>query len=1130
MGEYQTCQEDVCPNIDALSPSILSASIHIFAGFLESLLVGLPEELRETLYGQFFFVLPLSIVGAAGGLIYNVSGLIAARFEHFTKRYLQISLVFDNSDKHYDNLVDYIGSHCEVHTGESRVSTNPRKNPSFQDRMAKIFGGGIDKTPDLYYQPVIPPFQWKIKWLDEKNKLHTIWVRRDVNKPMMKMNKPGKAFSRDPETITLSMRWTMNDAVLKKFFKAALQVREHVDGDAMLDIYVKHEWIPIWEKACSKAARSKDTIVLDNALADYVIDDMRHFFSENNATWYKKTGIPYRRGYLLHGPPGCGKTTFAQVLAGELGLDICLVNLSSKNLNDDDLSELLRNAPPRAMILLEDVDAIFVERSAKDKNGTSSVSFSGLLNALDGTAAAEGCVVLMTTNYKDRLDPALIRPGRCDVHVHVQNATKDQARRMFLRFFALEALVESVDSSGVICSEAHGLESGECVQYRPYNPPVKLLASGERHWTMCTQPAPASVFYVNALNPDQFTLHERQEGSIAVTNIAINAKLQQVLNGAERFKTRVPHLQVSMAKVQSYMMKQKLLAELQLKNRLPDSLNARNLNPNCKLFKTLFNREVNRMAADSAVVNIHELLNTEADDRESEVNIYDHLCRVGVHQYAPLFEHFGIHDKSHISSDLKNKMGEWHLDFKVGGPQVDRLNKLMEGDSKELDRAYELADLSMLRDSFLEAYSGVPCPSNISIDRGAMIEIFQKLAINEDGKLSYNKFAAWLQGQGHTFLLDEEVKLNFDIFDKEGNNYIDQDRFIETCEANVTLLPSFRTQLPKQSSSTGIPVSFAGASSIDDVKVDTLMWHVEMAHKFQEILEKDGKSQVSKWSLDMHFARYENDPTSAIANAHLLVHNSTACRSEERCVKWLTASQFLARLGLERYLPKMEEEGYSLWHDFKHFSKDDWEEEISMSPEDAVLCDAVNTGSKERPDMLRKFQLPEFADLKRLFLLRFPSCEDIHVLGFARALTNELGSASVSLFQVESFLESTNSAAEAFSCAKVTPDLGSSQREMKAVEGAAQKKKEEEEEARKAEENQDWMQDLLRKIGKEEYYDKFVEQELISKDLVLKAITSPPVLEKIGITALGARIAIFEAINHQRVRESKEKLIRETEK
>ena len=64
---------------------------------------------------------------------------------------------------------------------------------------------------------------------------------------------------------------------------------------------------------------------------------------------------------------------------------------------------------------MEDVDAIFIERTGAHKG--EGVSFSGLLNAIDGVAAQEGRIFFMTTNHIDKLDPALVRPGRCDVKV-----------------------------------------------------------------------------------------------------------------------------------------------------------------------------------------------------------------------------------------------------------------------------------------------------------------------------------------------------------------------------------------------------------------------------------------------------------------------------------------------------------------------------------------------------------------------------------------------------------------------------------------------------------------------------------------------------------------------------------------
>lgn len=80
-------------------------------------------------------------------------------------------------------------------------------------------------------------------------------------------------------------------------------------------------------------------------------------------------GIPYRRGYLLHGPPGSGKTSFIQALAGRLSYNICVLNLSQRGLMDDKLTHLLMNTPERSIILLEDVDAAFNKRVQTSDDG-----------------------------------------------------------------------------------------------------------------------------------------------------------------------------------------------------------------------------------------------------------------------------------------------------------------------------------------------------------------------------------------------------------------------------------------------------------------------------------------------------------------------------------------------------------------------------------------------------------------------------------------------------------------------------------------------------------------------------------------------------------------------------------------
>ncbi len=144
-------------------------------------------------------------------------------------------------------------------------------------------------------------------------------------------------------------------------------------------------------------------------------------------------GVPYRRGYLLYGPPGTGKTSFVQAISGALKLNLCYLNLSGGNFDDDGLNRLLSEAPPRSIILLEDVDAMFVERTSTVHE--QRISFSGFLNALDGVRSQEGQILFMTTNHKEKLDDALLRPGRADVHVKLDLASEKQIKGMYARFF-----------------------------------------------------------------------------------------------------------------------------------------------------------------------------------------------------------------------------------------------------------------------------------------------------------------------------------------------------------------------------------------------------------------------------------------------------------------------------------------------------------------------------------------------------------------------------------------------------------------------------------------------------------------------------------------------------------------------
>ncbi|CCE79493.1 Piso0_001559 [Millerozyma farinosa CBS 7064] len=233
------------------------------------------------------------------------------------------------------------------------------------------------------------------------------------------------------ETVTLTTLYRdrfLFQSLLDEAKKLALKAQE---GKTVLFTSWGPEWRPFGQP---RKKRMFGSVILDEGVGEAILNDVKDFMESGD--WYHRRGIPYRRGYLLYGPPGSGKTSYIQALAGELDYNICILNLSENNLTDDRLNHLMNHIPERSILLLEDVDAAFNKREqSKEKGFTSGVTFSGLLNALDGVTSAEECITFMTTNHPDKLDPALMRPGRVDFKVFINNATEYQVRKMFLRFY-----------------------------------------------------------------------------------------------------------------------------------------------------------------------------------------------------------------------------------------------------------------------------------------------------------------------------------------------------------------------------------------------------------------------------------------------------------------------------------------------------------------------------------------------------------------------------------------------------------------------------------------------------------------------------------------------------------------------
>merc|ERR1719478_1026142 len=121
-------------------------------------------------------------------------------------------------------------------------------------------------------------------------------------------------------------------------------------------------------------------------------------------------GIPYKRSYLFYGAPGAGKTSLLTAIAGKYNRNLCILQPTDPRFTDDDLAEAIREAPAKSIIVLEDVDALF-DKNREAKTTKMTISFSGLLNALDGIGNPDGQIFVLTTNFREHLDAALFATG-----------------------------------------------------------------------------------------------------------------------------------------------------------------------------------------------------------------------------------------------------------------------------------------------------------------------------------------------------------------------------------------------------------------------------------------------------------------------------------------------------------------------------------------------------------------------------------------------------------------------------------------------------------------------------------------------------------------------------------------------
>ncbi|KAG5015814.1 hypothetical protein JHK82_021495 [Glycine max] len=252
-----------------------------------------------------------------------------------------------------------------------------------------------------------------------------------------------------------------------------------------------------------------ETLALEPELKKQIKNDLTAF--ADGKEFYKRVGRAWKRGYLLHGPPGSGKSSLIAAMANFLCYDVYDLELTKVSDNSE-LRSLLIQTTNRSIIVIEDIDCsvdITADRTVKVKKSQGAklslrssnkkgqtgceesgrVTLSGLLNFTDGlwSCCGEERIVVFTTNHRDSVDPALLRCGRMDVHVSLGTCGTHAFRELARNYLGVDShvLFEAVEGcirSGGSLTPAHPENEEASTAAGVRSPESVLMMGSPENW------------------------------------------------------------------------------------------------------------------------------------------------------------------------------------------------------------------------------------------------------------------------------------------------------------------------------------------------------------------------------------------------------------------------------------------------------------------------------------------------------------------------------------------------------------------------------------------------------------------------------------------------------------------------
>lgn len=191
---------------------------------------------------------------------------------------------------------------------------------------------------------------------------------------------------------------------------------------------------------------SRDDVLIEDKVKTEIFRMIDQFF-ENDGSFYKDNNIPYKRGLLMYGPPGNGKTTLIKSLINSVKFPICIWQVTEFT-NSEKIKDLfmkVRDSERPTILIIEDLDSL------------PQAARSTFLNTLDGVSSNTGVFIIGTTNFPDKVDPALLnRAGRFDrtFEITKPDATK---RELYLNKLGVRKFITDDEEFKLLIKETDGL-------------------------------------------------------------------------------------------------------------------------------------------------------------------------------------------------------------------------------------------------------------------------------------------------------------------------------------------------------------------------------------------------------------------------------------------------------------------------------------------------------------------------------------------------------------------------------------------------------------------------------------------------------------------------------------------------